>query len=389
LIWIGWLVGSLAGLSECFWLSGGPAGWSGLGRALLAIVLLYAIAGAALAPLFSRLWRRLRLAPAGHLRVEGSVYALLFGSALLAIDVNRFMPEGMFEAKSLLADGAVATIDLVLLWGFLRLFRSRARATPSARPAALVPVTSGLCAGLLLAGTCANAWMEAGRASPLAKTSIVKATIVNAAPTWDLPSSEVAVPLGSPGVGPTLTEHPRHPRLVVIGLDGATWSVMRPLMESGRLPNLSSLLAGGVGGVMRSSDDAFSPIVWTTLFTGKTPAHHGIDRLQNAWSPNRRVHALWEILSESGARVLTANAPGTYPAEAIRGVMLAGFPNETETGNNLGHYFTTRSPSPRDPLSGLTVERLAPIGAAGESATLRIREKTSLPRQSAIIAAIR
>jgi predicted AlkP superfamily phosphohydrolase/phosphomutase len=347
-------------------------------------VLLYAIAGAALAPLFSLVWRRLPIHRSGGLRLEGAVFALLFGSALLAVDINRFMPAGALEAKSLIADGIVAACGVIIL-AVLLLFSRGTRFERTIRPPRRrVPLAGALCAGLVLAGTGANAWMESGKGSPIARTATMKA-----APTWEfpLPGGDGAVEPGDANELPAA--HPTRPKLVVIGLDGATWSLMQPLMERGRLPNLTSLLARGVGGVLRSTEDSFSPIVWTTLFTGKVPAKHGIDRMRNTLSVNRRVHALWDVLSEHEQTLLVANVPGTFPAEAIRGTMLAGFPNESETGNNLGYVYTTRPTSQWDRLSGLRIESLGLAATHDDgSVALRVTETSHLPRQSALIWAI-
>ena len=40
-------------------------------------------------------------------------------------------------------------------------------------------------------------------------------------------------------------------RVFVLGLDGATWDILRPLADAGELPNISRLMAGGASGTTR------------------------------------------------------------------------------------------------------------------------------------------
>src|SRR5512134_3209243 len=57
------------------------------------------------------------------------------------------------------------------------------------------------------------------------------------------------------------------PRLVVIGIDGASWDYIDPLIEAGRLPNLARIRREGASGRLRSVDCYFTPPAWTTMLT--------------------------------------------------------------------------------------------------------------------------
>lgn len=124
----------------------------------------------------------------------------------------------------------------------------------------------------------------------------------------------------------------RRPRVLLIGIDGASPRVVGPLLESGRLPNLSHIAEAGVYGPLRSSFPLLSPRVWTTVATGKEPARHGIhswvrpvgdDRTRLYYSFDRKGHALWNIVSNSGRSVGIINWLVTYPPEIVRGVMVS------------------------------------------------------------------
>ena len=64
--------------------------------------------------------------------------------------------------------------------------------------------------------------------------------------------------------------------MLLIGLDGADWEIVDRLASAGRLPNLGRLKREGAWGVLRSEEPLLSPIVWTTIATGRPPADHGI-----------------------------------------------------------------------------------------------------------------
>jgi predicted AlkP superfamily phosphohydrolase/phosphomutase len=65
-------------------------------------------------------------------------------------------------------------------------------------------------------------------------------------------------------------------RLVVLGIDGADWRVIDPLIAAGRLPNLARVVREGATGTLMSMEPSASPSLWTTIATGVTPDRHGI-----------------------------------------------------------------------------------------------------------------
>ena len=65
-------------------------------------------------------------------------------------------------------------------------------------------------------------------------------------------------------------------KTLLIGLDGATWKIINPLIEKGKLPNIKSLMDNGSHGILMSDEKMVSPSVWTSILTGKNPQKHGI-----------------------------------------------------------------------------------------------------------------
>ena len=80
------------------------------------------------------------------------------------------------------------------------------------------------------------------------------------------------------GCGPetTIPTTPQPP-LIVIAVDGLEWDVLLPLVREGRLPHLERLMEEGVWGQLETFQPTLSPIIWTTIASGKRPAEHGIE----------------------------------------------------------------------------------------------------------------
>jgi predicted AlkP superfamily phosphohydrolase/phosphomutase len=116
------------------------------------------------------------------------------------------------------------------------------------------------------------------------------------------------------------------PRLLLIGWDGADWTLLDPLLRAGRLPNLAGLMARGRHAGLQS-DVMVSPVTWTTIATGKHKEKHGV----LDWTPEgapppsgtRKVKALWNILGERGVRVGLAGYMVTWPAEKVNGRLVS------------------------------------------------------------------
>ena len=123
-----------------------------------------------------------------------------------------------------------------------------------------------------------------------------------------------------------------HRPLVVIGIDGATWDVIDPMIANGELPNLASLKARGAWGPLITVGPQVSPVVWTSFSTGQFGRIHGILDFVYPYEPGpkrpvqsteRRVPALWNLVSEAGGKVSVVGYFVTYPAEKINGVMVS------------------------------------------------------------------
>lgn len=110
-------------------------------------------------------------------------------------------------------------------------------------------------------------------------------------------------------------------KLLVIGLDGATWTVIDPLLKAGRLPNLAQLIAGGTRAVSTSIEPALSPIIWTSIACGKRPEKHGVT---NFFDTARQVRSprLWDMLEQHDRPIGLFGWPVTWPPRPAYGFIV-------------------------------------------------------------------
>lgn len=122
-------------------------------------------------------------------------------------------------------------------------------------------------------------------------------------------------------------------KVLLLGLDGATFSVLNPAFQAGHLPHLKALLERGASGVLTSTVPPYTPPGWTSIFTGVNPGRHGIFgfTLGNAQRRGGLVRldrvgapALWNAANAQDARVGLFNVPMTYPPPAVEGFSVSG-----------------------------------------------------------------
>jgi predicted AlkP superfamily phosphohydrolase/phosphomutase len=123
-------------------------------------------------------------------------------------------------------------------------------------------------------------------------------------------------------------------RVLFLGLDGGTMTVLRPAFERGWLPHLAALWRRSASGTLRSTTPMVTPVAWTSFLTGCTPPAHGIhdfyyvEPSDRTIRPNHagrvRVPSLWQLLGAEGREVVSLGLPMTYPPPRVRGLVVAG-----------------------------------------------------------------
>jgi len=123
-------------------------------------------------------------------------------------------------------------------------------------------------------------------------------------------------------------------KLLIIGLDAATFHLLKPWAEEGRLPNLARFLSDGAWGILHSTLPPCSPPAWCSFATGMNPGQHGVlgfhQFLPHAYEPylmngsSRRGATFWEVAGQHGIRGGILNLPFTFPPRPFNGFMVSG-----------------------------------------------------------------
>ncbi len=238
----------------------------------------------------------------------------------------------MRAAAGAAAAGAAIGAGAGALWAF-------AYALPLPPLAALVALHGLAGAALgMLAGS-----LLAGRVGALLGAAVVLGCLVGL-PALRSGRPQALTPLAPRSLAAVQVANPTASRVAVIGLDGADWQVIDPLLAAGELPHLAALLGRGRGWVLRSIEPSSSPVVWSSIFSGKRPEDHGLEDWESSRADNRRAAMLWELANAAGLSAVVVNVPGSWPPTAIEGALVSGFPMPSpllpataETGfQNLG-----------------------------------------------------
>ncbi len=140
-------------------------------------------------------------------------------------------------------------------------------------------------------------------------------------------------------------------KVVIIGFDAASWNILTPMIENGRLPNLKRLMDDGAYGDLLSIPFFITPPAWTSMFSGCKPWKTGIYSFGKMDTATRepvpvssvdvKVPMLWDMTSQAGLRTAVIKVPLTYPARRINGIMVTGF---LTPGQILVKKVMTKSP---------------------------------------------
>jgi predicted AlkP superfamily phosphohydrolase/phosphomutase/tetratricopeptide (TPR) repeat protein len=118
-------------------------------------------------------------------------------------------------------------------------------------------------------------------------------------------------------------------KLLLVGWDAADWQMLHPLIDAGRMPHLKRLVEAGTIGNLLTLQPVLSPILWTSIATGKRGYLHGVHgfveptpdgtALRPTSSGTRQVKAVWNMLAQSGKRCQAVAWYASHPAENING----------------------------------------------------------------------
>ena len=135
------------------------------------------------------------------------------------------------------------------------------------------------------------------------------------------------------------------PRVMILGLDGATWALLGRLAADGTMPNLASFLERGCSADLMTQIPPVTATAWSSFVTGLNPGKHGVfefllrkkalvEGARSAHNPFGEVPVnsalrdgtpIWDLAGEAGLKSVVKGVPITYPPSRIEGAMLSGF----------------------------------------------------------------
>jgi predicted AlkP superfamily phosphohydrolase/phosphomutase/tetratricopeptide (TPR) repeat protein len=124
-------------------------------------------------------------------------------------------------------------------------------------------------------------------------------------------------------------------KILLIGWDAADWKIINPLLDAGKMPALEKIVNNGVIGNIATLDPPLSPMLWTSIATGKRADKHGIlgfvepNPVEGGVRPfnitARKCKAIWNILNSQGKKCNVISWWPSHPAEPINGAMVSNF----------------------------------------------------------------
>ncbi len=160
-------------------------------------------------------------------------------------------------------------------------------------------------------------------------------------------------------------------KVLLIGWDAADWKIISPMMDQGLMPALKSLVDRGVMGNLATLDPPLSPLLWTSIATGKTADKHGVlsfyepaekaDALVPVSGKSRKVKALWNILHHMEYRCNVVGWWPSHPVDPIRGCMVSDMFHKVHPLNHRLTPFTREMIQPERIAAELSGWRVSPL----------------------------
>lgn len=133
---------------------------------------------------------------------------------------------------------------------------------------------------------------------------------------------------------PEFRTQPSDVKVLLVGIDGATFNVIEPMVAEGELPVMGELMRRGTNARLRSEAPMKSPAIWTTVATGHSRDEHGIEDFMSpargtpqepalVASVDRQTLALWNLVGPYDRTVLSVGWWVTWPAEAVLGQVVS------------------------------------------------------------------
>lgn len=185
-------------------------------------------------------------------------------------------------------------------------------------------------------------------------------------------------------------------KVLLIGWDSADWRVISPLVDQGLMPALSRVIEGGTMGNLGSIEPILSPIIWTSIATGKLPHKHGVlgfaepdplgGGIRPVGSETRTAKALWNILSEAGLSTHVVGWYASHPAEPINGICVSERFHLAPSLDAKNWAMPTGAVMPADVAADLQQFRVHPTEITGTQLLPFIPRAAELDQRNPVVA---
>ncbi|MGJ8657024.1 MAG: alkaline phosphatase family protein [Akkermansiaceae bacterium] len=122
-------------------------------------------------------------------------------------------------------------------------------------------------------------------------------------------------------------------KTLLIGWDSADWKIINDLLEEGGMEGIRSLMDGGTYGNLATLEPQLSPMLWTSIATGKMAYHHGVQgftevdpvsgQIVPVSAATRKCKTLWEMLGEKDLRSHVVSWFATQGEQKLDGKMVS------------------------------------------------------------------
>lgn len=165
------------------------------------------------------------------------------------------------------------------------------------------------------------------------------------------------------------------PRVMILGLDGATFTWVRPLVAAGKLPVLARLIAEGTSGPLESIIPPHTGAAWPSLITGRNPGKTGLFYFErydvaryaclNGFATAETIvgRTIFDSSLIGDLRVAALRVPMTYPTWPVNGVMASGYPAPADTVRSMYPRALAKVMPPMGtlPIHGASPEHIAAL----------------------------
>jgi len=129
-------------------------------------------------------------------------------------------------------------------------------------------------------------------------------------------------------------------KVMIMGLDGATWTLLDPWISDNKLPTFKKLINSGTRGILKSTIPCQTCSALPAMFMGMNPGNTGVFSVLTPHNEfvvtfkDLEYPTLWNILDSYNYSSCVVNVRFTFPPEKLKnGIMICGDPVPSDKSN--------------------------------------------------------